>query len=368
MKIMKLLSACVIALALTSPATGQDAATEPDEPTPGVMTWEGSVTAQEWDAYSERFVTETGRVVDNVNDNISHSEGQGYGLLLSYMADDKADFARIWSFTQRELLIRNDGLMAWKWSDGDRPRVTDINNASDGDILVAYALIMAGEAWGVPEYFDAGTSIRDAIKNDMVKEQAGRAILLPGAEGFITDDGIIINPSYWVQEALGLFAQTDSDGPWSDLAKTGRSLPSAWIATNQNSSPLPEWALLKDGDAQLYEVPGDVNKSSFSYNALRAPLYAVRAGMKKNRSMSKIASEIVDKNGNLLLKSADGSVSETLNDVGYKALASLLQCAMLNRPQGAIAAFVPTDYYPSTIHLLSLSAARVRAPECVIEK
>jgi endo-1,4-beta-D-glucanase Y len=100
---------------------------------------EATVQPSEWNLYKARFLDPAGRIVDNANGNISHSEGQGYGLLLSYLADDRGDFDRIWSFTRTEMLVRNDGLAAWKWDPLAKPHVSDTNNATDGDLLMAYS-------------------------------------------------------------------------------------------------------------------------------------------------------------------------------------------------------------------------------------
>src|SRR5262249_22467996 len=86
------------------------------------------ITPEEWAAYAEHFVSPEGRVIDTANGNISHSEGQGYGLLLAVLADDRAAFERIWSFTRTELMIRPDGLAAWRWEPDTAPHVTDPNN------------------------------------------------------------------------------------------------------------------------------------------------------------------------------------------------------------------------------------------------
>lgn len=45
-----------------------------------------------WQSYKARFVTAQGRVVDTGNGNISHSEGQGYGMLLAVAANDRETF------------------------------------------------------------------------------------------------------------------------------------------------------------------------------------------------------------------------------------------------------------------------------------
>ncbi|MBN9058080.1 MAG: endoglucanase, partial [Rhizobiales bacterium] len=77
------------------------------------LTMRGTVSADDWKTYSDRFVAPNGRVIDDANGDISHSEGQGYGLLLAFAADDRAAFERIWSFTRTELLLRDDGLAVW---------------------------------------------------------------------------------------------------------------------------------------------------------------------------------------------------------------------------------------------------------------
>ena len=45
-----------------------------------------------WAAYAKRFVTDEGRVIDRENGNASHTEGQGYGMLLAEAAGDRARF------------------------------------------------------------------------------------------------------------------------------------------------------------------------------------------------------------------------------------------------------------------------------------
>ena len=47
--------------------------------------YDGTVAESDWAAYRDRFVLADGRVVDDGNGGISHSEGQGYGLLLAVL-------------------------------------------------------------------------------------------------------------------------------------------------------------------------------------------------------------------------------------------------------------------------------------------
>ncbi len=142
------------------------------------------IKTEDWQAYKTRFVSDSGRVIDDANGNISHSESQGYGLLLAYLAGSKADFDLIWSFTRTEFLLRDDGLAVWKWDPNSTPHVTDSNNASDGDILIAYALdarrlgVGSGRSDGNCENHDRNDW---QIQRDRTQE---KLLLLPAVNGF----------------------------------------------------------------------------------------------------------------------------------------------------------------------------------------
>ena len=55
-----------------------------------------SQAGQAWEAYKARFLMTDGRIVDTGNKNVSHSEGQGYAMLMAVASNDKAAFDRIW--------------------------------------------------------------------------------------------------------------------------------------------------------------------------------------------------------------------------------------------------------------------------------
>ena len=104
----------------------------------------GPATAQapfaaDWVAFQRRFVAPEGRIVDSGNRNISHSEGQGYGLLGALRANDQMSFDLILNWTLANLRRSTDALFAWRWDPSSSPNVTDLNNASDGDIFIAWA-------------------------------------------------------------------------------------------------------------------------------------------------------------------------------------------------------------------------------------
>src|SRR5258708_30961536 len=68
-----------------------------------------TLLADGWRQYKERFVTSDGRVVDNANGGISHSEGQGYAMLSAERLNDRPAFEAIWRSTDGNFFMRAGG-------------------------------------------------------------------------------------------------------------------------------------------------------------------------------------------------------------------------------------------------------------------
>ncbi|HMP62965.1 MAG TPA: glycosyl hydrolase family 8, partial [Phenylobacterium sp.] len=90
----------------------------------------------DWREFKRRFLAADGRIIDTGNGGISHSEGQGFALLLAQAHGDRRAFDLIWGWTRRTLQ-RPDGLFAWRYDPRENPAVNDPNNATDGDIFLA---------------------------------------------------------------------------------------------------------------------------------------------------------------------------------------------------------------------------------------
>ena len=316
-----------------------------------------------WQAYKAKFLDPGGRIIDDANGNISHSEGQGYGLLLSVLAGNPADFELIWSFTRTELLLRNDGLAAWKWNPATTPHVTDINNATDGDVLIAYALGRAGQQWNRPDYTTAGAAIAKAILKNTVLHDKGRMLLLPGASGFRAEDrkdGPVINPSYWIFEAFPVLDQLAPSSDWKKLRDDGillidelrfsaRQLPADWVSL------------------QSPPKPADGFPAEFGYNAMRIPLYLVRGGVKDRDLLNNFRTATSGANGTYTtVDLQSGTTKDNLSDPGYRIVNHILACVVDRTALPAdVKEFAPTLYYPSTLHLLGLSFVAAEQPECL---
>ncbi|MEN2979438.1 glycosyl hydrolase family 8 [Tistrella bauzanensis] len=326
-----------------------------------------------WEDWRRRFLTVDGRVLDTGNGGISHSEGQGYGMLLAARIGDRASFARIWSWTYTTLFVRDDGMMAWRYDPKATPPITDRNSASDGDILVAWALAEAGRRWSDADYTDAAASLAAAIRETVIVEHGGRLMVLPGQEGFRRDAGLVVNPAYWVLPAFPVLATVDADGAavWTRLAGETPAVMAA-VRFGDPSLP-PEW-VVADADGG-FALPQDPDfAATFGYNAVRVPLYLAWAGVtdpalpiyaELDRLWPAGAVRGIDRPQVVALP--EGVVRERGRDAGFRAVAGLVACIVHDArlPDDVTAVDDTASYYAASLMLMVRMAAAERKPACL---
>ncbi len=230
-----------------------------------------ALSAADWHRYEERYITPDGRVIDTGNGGISHSEGQGYAMLLAVAHGDRARFDTLWRWTQENLQVREDKLFAWRWEPRTRSAV-DQNSASDGDILIAWSLARAAEVWNDKTLRAEAAAISKTIRQELVRTINGHTVLVPGPSGFETDGVIVVNPSYWVFPAFEDLNEVDPSTVWDDLAASGRDL----LRTSRFGAfhlP-PDWLELVGSQQRV----ANGFPPEFGYNAVRIPLYLTWSG------------------------------------------------------------------------------------------
>jgi endoglucanase len=228
-----------------------------------------------WQVFKSRFVLADGRVVDTGNRGVSHSEGQGWGLLCAERCDDQAGFDLLLGWTRQALRRQGDHLHAWRQVPGVAQAVSDRNNASDGDLFIAAALLSAARRWDEPAYAAAGTAIARDVLRLLLRRVAGLTVLLPGLNGFEEADSVIINPSYYAFPAIRLLARAVPDPAWLRLVADGVGLLRA--ARFGRWGLPPDWLALRLSDGAASLPP--TRPPRFSYDAIRVPLYLAWAGL-----------------------------------------------------------------------------------------
>ncbi|MCI5101166.1 glycosyl hydrolase family 8 [Phaeobacter italicus] len=317
---------------------------------------------QNWGLWKGAFLRPDGRVVDTLQSRASHSEGQGYGLILAACAGDRAAFDLIQGWTFRTLMVRDsDRLFAWRWQ--ANVGIEDRNNATDGDLLIAWGLCLGAQRFGAAHLKDlAALIVQDIILHTIVADPRGgkHYVMRPGVVGFDREDGLLVNPSYYVFPALYELSQTFELPILSQLANDGLQL---LADMSQTGLPLDWCVLTRDG------YVADTQKSRhFGYEGMRIPLYLAMAGMSGHPAVRRVAtlwqhSLKPSTPFPTVIDPVTFATRETSHEPGYAGMASHVLCALgQSVPPPRFVA--DQSYYPATLHLLAISGAGITLKGC----
>lgn len=221
-----------------------------------------------WALYKQRFLLPDGRVVDTGNNNISHTEGQGYAMLLAVYNNDQQAFDSMWRWTNATLYRKDIGLYSWRYEPGKAIPIADKNNATDGDIFIAWALLEAGKKWNVREYLRSSSAIQRSLLRHTLIKYAGYNVMLPGVTGFKQPNSITVNPSYFVFPAWKAFFDYTHLLVWKELSDDSLALLNK-MSFGKAQIPTDWVTLFADGRM----TPASGWPPRFGFDAVRIPLY-----------------------------------------------------------------------------------------------
>jgi endoglucanase len=227
-----------------------------------------------WDSYKARFLDQSGRIMDHDADDRTTSEGQSYALFFSLVANDRASFDRVLSWTQTNI-AKGDiatNLPAWLWDKQHGTwQVADSNSASDSDLWIAYTLLEAGRHWGDHKLSALGNGLANVAMQREVSDIAGLGpMLLPGPRGFRTSDGWYqLNASYLpVQLLLGI-SQYTGEKRWRKIAEAVPAVLEGSLAKGF----ILDWIAYRPENGFAVQ-PSPVPTALASYDAIRVYLWA----------------------------------------------------------------------------------------------
>jgi endoglucanase len=326
-----------------------------------------SIDPSEWTTYKRRFLDPSGRIVDVEKNGVTHSEGQGYGMLLAVKANDRDAFDRILGFTYAHMRGRTDGLVSWLYDPRRHPPLADPNNASDGDILIAYALVLGAVKWNEPVYLARATPLIHAIGGSLLVRHESFVVVRPAAFGFDgrdQSDGPVANLSYYIYGAFLLFEAVEPAYPWIEAWQSGLMLTHAVHSGAGGVGAVPDWVSLARG---RFLAPAANFRAASSYDAVRIPLYMALGGRVPAEYFAAFDAAW---SGGVPTKVALGGrrTRQVMPDPGYRAIAAVAACASRGAPlPHEVRQFRTTTYFASTLHLLALAAVRENYPECLID-
>jgi endoglucanase len=126
-------------------------------------------------------------------------------------------------------------------------------------------------------YLETARKLIEAIKTHLIVRVGVRTFLLPGAEGFVFDDRIRLNPSYLLIPIYRRIARFDPSPLWESLIEDAW-----WLLKEARFTPFmlhPDWIdLRRDNGAPIRQ-----SAVRFGYDAIRVPLMLTQT--KKGRSL-----------------------------------------------------------------------------------
>ncbi|WP_421875548.1 glycosyl hydrolase family 8 [Marinoscillum sp.] len=190
-------------------------------------------------------------------------EAIGFGMLLSAYAQDKSTFDGLFSFYKSKRTAVANQMMAWSVTcDG----IDDPGSATDGDLDVAFGLIVASQYWG-DAYLEEARTILGIISSDLIAECTvdGQPIhvLYPGFSTIAWGGCQMTDLMYHTPAFFRIFADVTSNDIWNVLAEDTYKL--------LENSAHPETGLVPDWQTAAGTPGPEGRNGHFGYDACRVP-------------------------------------------------------------------------------------------------
>lgn len=293
---------------------------------PGVATSEETRQAVGAAELAKSFLddwVDDGRVVRRDQGGDTVSEGQAYGMLAAVALESEDEFDAIWRWTQ-DNLVRPDGLVAWRWDDG---AVVDAEPASDADLDIARALVLAGDRFDEPGYTAEGVALSAVIMEKMTASTAAGRILLPGVWAADTEP-YAYNPSYASPVAFDVLGAATGDARWDELAAGSAAVTTTLLSS---SALPPDWAQVH-ADGRVDPMPGARGTGTdvrYSYDAARLPLRYAESCDPADRGLAAMLAPALSRTAEpgAELDLGGGRLSEGVHPLAWGARAASLAAA-----------------------------------------
>jgi len=207
------------------------------------------------------------------------SEGQGYGMIITalmagYNAAAKVTYDNLFRYYRSHPGKRGKHLMAWAQNINGKD--VDGTSATDGDMDIAYSLLLADKQWeskGAINYLRESKAMITDIMQYAVNHKTWSVLLSDGIEAE-SKDYFAMRSSDFMPSHLKAFEKATNDTRWNKVIDAGYRL---FSYMQNNYSPdaglVPDFIVLinknpKPAPPNFLESPYD---GYYNYNACRVP-------------------------------------------------------------------------------------------------
>ncbi|MBR3269138.1 MAG: right-handed parallel beta-helix repeat-containing protein [Oscillospiraceae bacterium] len=230
--------------------------------------------------YGEQTYAEAKKTVP-----VTVSEAHGYGMLIAaLMSEYDSDAHEIFDGMYRYYLAHPSGiaphLMAWQQSDNGRALIDSggADSATDGDLDIAYALLLADSVWGSNggiDYYSAAKLMIDDIMQYEVSQTDW--ILRLGDWAYDVDESdkyyTATRASDFIMQYFPVFADVTGDARWMQLYDSTYTIINQFVDTYRTGL-LPDF-IIRDQSGKWIPAPAefleDENDGNYYYNSCRVP-------------------------------------------------------------------------------------------------
>ena len=256
----------------------------------------------------------------------STSEGHGYGMLIVAFlagADPQARqcFDGLYRFARTHASKINPRLMGWRQEDAGGGRASGGEDAAtDGDLDIAMALLLADAQWGSSGpvvYREEASQVIAAIKQDEINHETWSVKLGDWSD---PEDKLYFatRPSDFMLDHFRSFAAATEDPNWAAVLETCQRL----VATMQSGFS-PQTGLVPDFIAGVNDSPAPPlgkllegkHDGHYYYNSCRVPFrlgvdYLINGDVRTKAALDKLT---------LWVKTATGGDPANMRDISWMA-------------------------------------------------
>lgn len=249
-------------------------------------------------SWSKNYVKTQGKyayvnTTPNQRKATSLSEGQGYGMLITVLAAKKGysqqkDFNKFYNYylVHRQIIDKNPTqLMRWKQTINKKSITDENNSATDGDLYIAYSLILAHRLWPKAKNY---LSQAKKLCNDILKYEYNpkhQMLTVGNWANYSSHYYNLMRTSDVTPEIFNEFYQVTGDTTWLTIKNSMLKYLNQLSHTHK-SGLVPDFAWVKNGHA--YPVKGKVTGSKYDgdyySNACRIPMLLATSKEKDARN------------------------------------------------------------------------------------
>ncbi|GIP28467.1 licheninase [Paenibacillus sp. J23TS9] len=241
-----------------------------------------SAVQSKWDSWKSAYLKPAGTgkyYVKYESNGDTVSEAHGYGMLATvlmagYDSNAQTYFDGLYKYYKAHPSDNNSYLMAWKQNSSFQ-NIEGTDSATDGDMDIAYSLLLADKQWGSSgsiNYLQAGKDMINAIMQSDVNQTQWTLRLGDWATDSANKNAT--RPSDFMLNHMKAFQAATGDTKWTNVIdKTYTIINSLYSGYSPTTGLLPDFVVLsgstyKPAAANFLEGANDGN---YDYNSCRTP-------------------------------------------------------------------------------------------------